>query len=224
MMLAYAANRPPAGKRQSSPNAMLLVISAHVALLAVVMSAKMDLPRRIQHGPPLIDITLSPPPPPIHAAPPRGTKTQQTATLVDNPDQTIKLPSVDPTPYPINPNPPDATVIGGGGVATLPVIPPPPVVAPIRHDPRLLTPMSELKPPYPASKLASEEEATLKLRLTIDDRGRVIAVEPVGHADREFLDAARRYLIAHWRYDPATEDGRPISTTTVITLRFRLDG
>jgi protein TonB len=84
--------------------------------------------------------------------------------------------------------------------------------------------MSELKPPYPASKLASEEEATLKLRLTIDDRGHVVAVEPVGYSDREFLDAARRYIIAHWRYDPATEDGRPIATTTVITLRFQLDG
>jgi protein TonB len=223
MMLAYAANRPLAGKRQSSPNALLLIVSAHVALLAAVMSAKMDLPRRIQHGPPLIDIPLSPPPPPIHTPPPRGTQPQQTTTRFDNPDQTIKVPSVDPTPS-TDPNPPDAAVIGGGGVATLPVIPPPPVVAPIRHDPRLLTPMSELKPPYPASKLASEEEATLKLRLTIDDRGRVVAVEPVGYADREFLDAARRYIIAHWRYDPATEDGRPIATTTVITLRFQLDG
>ena len=66
----------------------------------------------------------------------------------------------------------------------------------------------ELKPPYPASKLASEEEAVSGCRLTIDERGRVIAVEPLGRADPAFLDAARRHLLAHWRYKPAIEDGR----------------
>ena len=50
----------------------------------------------------------------------------------------------------------------------------------------------------------------LKLRLSIDHRGRVVAVEPVGRADRAFLAAARRHLIAKWRYKPATEDGRAV--------------
>ena len=71
---------------------------------------------------------------------------------------------------------------------------------------------------------ASEEEAVLRLKLTIDERGRVIAVEPLGRADRAFLDSARRHLIAHWRYRPATEDGRAVSSSAVITLRFQLDG
>jgi len=39
-----------------------------------------------------------------------------------------------------------------------------------------------------------------------------------------FLEAARRHLIAHWRYRPASEDGRAIASTAVITLRFQLDG
>ena len=38
-MLAYAASRPRVGKAQSSPNAMLIVISVHVAVIAAVMSA-----------------------------------------------------------------------------------------------------------------------------------------------------------------------------------------
>jgi hypothetical protein len=46
----------------------------------------------------------------------------------------------------------------------------------------------------------------------------------VGRADRAFLDAARRHLIAHWRYQPATEDGRTITSSLTITLRFQLDG
>jgi len=79
-------------------------------------------------------------------------------------------------------------------------------------------------PPYPSSKLITEEEASLTLRLTIDERGRVIAVEPVGRADPVFLAAARRHLLARWRYKPASEDGRAIASTAVITLRFQLDG
>ena len=56
-------------------------------------------------------------------------------------------------------------------------------------------------------KRRAEEEATLRLRLTIDARGRVIAVEPVGPADPSFLEAARRHILRAWRYKPATEDG-----------------
>jgi len=72
--------------------------------------------------------------------------------------------------------------------------------------------------------LLVDEEAVLKLSLTIDERGRVVSVEPVGRADPAFLAAARRHLLAHWRYKPASEDGRAVSSTTVITLRFQLDG
>jgi len=30
--------------------------------------------------------------------------------------------------------------------------------------------------------------------------------------------------MAHWHYKPASEDGRAISSTVVITPRFELDG
>jgi protein TonB len=81
-----------------------------------------------------------------------------------------------------------------------------------------------LRPPYPASKLLTEEEAVLILRLSIDERGRVVAVDPVGSADPVFLGAARRYLVAHWRYKPASRDGSPVASSTIITLKFQLDG
>jgi len=221
-MLAYAANRPVVGKSQSSPNALLLVISVHVALAAVVMSAKMDLPGRILPKPPIKVIEIPPPP-----APP--------APHISDPAH-IALPPSPLPPLPPPPRPVDlsssaettdpadpGTSLGGGGT-TIVSNPVPIKLAPIRHEPQLLTPFSELKPPYPASKLASEEEATLTLRLSIDDSGRVVAVEPIGRADRVFVEAARRHLIAHWRYSPATEDGRAVASTKTITLRFQLDG
>lgn len=95
--------------------------------------------------------------------------------------------------------------------------------APVRTGPHFLTPEADIKPPYPQSKLRNEEEAVLRLKLTIDSRGRVTAVEPVGRADPVFLAAARRHIAARWRYRPATEDGRAIASSTVITLRFELN-
>jgi protein TonB len=87
-----------------------------------------------------------------------------------------------------------------------------------------VTPPQELRPPYPQAKLLAEEEATLRLRLAIDEQGRVVAVDPVGRADAIFLAAARRHLLAHWRYKPAMKDGRAVPSSITITLRFELDG
>ena len=94
----------------------------------------------------------------------------------------------------------------------------------ITRGPQLITPPSELKPPYPQAKLLAEEEATLTLRLTIDEEGRVVAVDPEGRADGVFLAAARRYLIGHWRYNPAMKDGHAVASSITISLRFQLDG
>ena len=63
----------------------------------------------------------------------------------------------------------------------------------------------------------------LRLRLSIDARGRVTAVEPIGTADPAFLASARAHLIRVWRYKPATEDGRAVASTLTITLRFELE-
>src|SRR5690348_16739075 len=82
-MLAYAANRPVAGKRPSSPSAMLLIVSAHVALIAVAMSAKMEIDRRHPFEGTMILVPPAPPPPP-----PTGTTAKRTRTETLNPRPT----------------------------------------------------------------------------------------------------------------------------------------
>ncbi len=221
-MLAYAANRPVPGKRQSSPNALLIVISVHVALLAVVMSAKMDLPQRIKDPP--IRVDLFPKPTPQQPVKPPQASQAQHKPRITNPQPDVLLPPAASKPLNLGPATIDPEPFTGGGGTAVTSIIPKPAITPIHRDPRLLTPPSELKPPYPASKLMSEEEATLRLKLTIDENGRVAAVDPVGRADPAFLDAARRHLMAHWRYQPASDDGRAIASSMVITLRFQLDG
>jgi protein TonB len=220
-MLAYAAGRPKVAENRASPNAMLAIIAAHVALVAVVMSARMDLPQRLIPEPIEIRLIPSTPPPPENLIKP--------------------TPKSHATPLPLPPEPPplqrpEATITGSAPIFPSSADPVGPVAEPIIHEtaiptpapvrsgPRLLTPASELRPPYPVSKLLTEEEAVLVLRLSIDERGRVVAVDPVGRADPVFLVAARRYLVAHWRYKPASRDGTPVASSTVITLKFQLDG
>ena len=100
---------------------------------------------------------------------------------------------------------------------------PTPTPVPASTPAQPLTPASDLRPPYPQSKLLAGEQATLTLRLTVDERGRVVAVDPVGRADSVFVAAARRHLLARWRYKPALENGRAVTSTVVVTLRFQLD-
>ena len=218
-MLAYAASAPRTAERSPSPNAMLAIVAAHVALVALVMSAKMDIPIHINGKP--IEVTwidpVEPPPPnpPVQRTP--HPQPGPTALEPEVPVPPSPGPTVTPTPPLPNPGP---FVSPSGDLLPLPT----PTPAPVRIAAQLLTPSSELRPPYPPSKLAAEEEASLRLSLSIDERGRVVAVEPVGRADPVFLAAARRYMLAHWRYKPASEGGRAVASTIVITLKFQLDG
>jgi protein TonB len=217
-MLAYAASRPVVADRPSSPSTLLIVIGLHAAVLAAVVSAKMDLPGPIWDPPIRVKLIpeLKPPPPTQHQNPtrPQPNESQVTHTTSVVPIKLDGPVAVDHTQ--VDPGP----IVGP---PTFMIPDPPRPVELVRSDARLLTPAWDLKPPYPASKIASEEEAVLQLRITIDERGRVIAVEPLGRVDPAFLDSARRHLLSHWRYKPAIEGGRPVTSSMVIRLRFQLD-
>lgn len=221
-MLAYAANRPDPAGRRTSPNVMLFIVAAHIAAIAALMSARMEV---MQHGrePPItVDLVREPPPPPPNPVPQTKPTPQPNNEWLSHPDPVAPTRPVQPPQLDTGGMTSDPGPVVGPTVTPKP-LPPLPTPVPVRADAQLLTPASQLRPPYPASKLLIEEEADLRLRLAIGADGRVTAVDPIGRADPVFLDAARRYLIAHWRYRPATVDGRAIATTTVITLSFRLD-
>jgi protein TonB len=226
-MLAYTASRRRSLERRSSPSAMLVVAVVHIAALAVVMSARMDLPDKVTRTITKIDFIPEPgPPPPPEPRPIEKPRPSQ--SIIDTPRPLTpvpptNIPRIDTRPVPIPL--PGEPIIGPALDPQPPRIEPQPQPrpAPIRIGPRFATPDHALKPPYPSSKLDSGEEAVLRLRLAIDERGRVTSVEPVGRADPAFLQAARRHLTARWRYQPATEDGRAIASSTVITLRFELE-
>lgn len=208
---------PAYAERKAHPRALFLILGAHAAVLAAVMLAKMDLPARVRHTPITVEfIPDTKPPPPLPAAQPQPR--HPIAASIDHPQVVVPTPQTDLPPLATTVTPPSVPDIAPLLVpnATQPQ-------QPVRTAARFATPQSELKPPYPADKLRAQEEASLKLRLTIDEEGRVIAVDPVGTADPSFLAAARRHILRHWRYQPATEDGRAVASSTVITLTFKLD-
>lgn len=211
---------PAFADRRRHPRALVIIVAAHVALLAAVMTVKMDLPT--PWDPTVTTVKLVPEPalPPENPPPPQPTpeanqKVDQVPPIVPTPS--LDTPKFDPLPLPL-PSLGAGPVIGTGD--TVESIQP---REPVRTGPRFATPDSRIKPPYPQHKLRSDEEASLRLRLAIDARGRVVAVEPVAPADPAFLAAARRHILANWRYQPATEDGKAVASSTVITLRFELE-
>jgi len=220
-MLAYAASRRrDLADRHPHPNTMLLIIGAYVAALAALMSAKMDLPNHFKSEPPIVVDTIREPPPPSNASTQKPIVQQQIREATNQPPENLKLPPI------VDLSPMQGKTLWSGsegaGVTVTPRIQNT-VATPVRTGPRLLTPQSEMKPPYPATKLLNEEEGAVTVRVTIDEQGRVIAVDPVGRADPAFLDAARRHLLAHWRFKPASENGHAVISSTVVTLHFELD-
>lgn len=201
------------------PRILLLIAAGHAAVITAALMIRTDLPQRILPRPIIIRWlpTPTPPPQPIQSHP-RIQKQEQVRLSLDHPQQieqtqlhagsTVDNAIVIPSLTPVDPHP------------VLPIGP----AEPARTGPRFDTPQSDIKPPYPQQKQLAGEEATLRLRLTIGADGRVTAVDPVGSADSEFLAAARKHILARWRYKPATDDGHPVPSSTVITLRFQLDG
>lgn len=209
---------PAYADHKADPRVLLLVVAGHAALIGAVMAAKSNLPQRLVPRPITVQLIPERQPPPPTTRPQPHVQHPQSQMPVGHPQPLVAAQKsirqqVDTSPV-LDLTPPSEPI-------PLPL--PPPQAQPPRTGPRFATPASDLKPPYPQQKLLSGEEAVLRLKLTIDAEGRVIGVDPVGYADAAFLAAARKHILAHWRYQPATQGGRPAPSSTVITLRFQLD-
>ena len=215
-MLGYASPSVVAPRR-FSPTSIALIVAGHAALLALVVSAKMDIIPKAPFGPTIlipIEDPIPPEPSPKPTTQPRSHPTQPTTTR----------PIVDGLP-PIGTIPGVETSIPTGSFTSGEVILDPlPLPHKVLHRAATLsTPERLLRPPYPLSKQRLGEEASLSLRLTIGADGRVTSVEAAGPADPVFLAAARRHILAYWRYRPATDDGSAVATVLTVQLSFKLD-
>lgn len=93
-----------------------------------------------------------------------------------------------------------------------------------RH-PVMLRPIADthILPPYPKESVHLKEQGRVKLTVTIGTDGAVsrgAVVEPSGHPRLD--DAALRFVESHWRWQPATRGGKPVTATTKVSVLFDL--
>ena len=98
--------------------------------------------------------------------------------------------------------------------------PAPPVRRGAEIDPRFA---SALQPQYPASEQRAGRTGTVVIRVTIGADGRVRAAERVSATSDAFWAAAERQALSRWRFRPATVDGRPVESSRVMTIHFRIE-
>jgi protein TonB len=67
------------------------------------------------------------------------------------------------------------------------------------------------------------EEGTVRLHIALDSSGKIHAVNVVKTSGSERLDsAATSWVAKHWRYAPATRDGKPVASSVLADVRFDL--
>lgn len=83
--------------------------------------------------------------------------------------------------------------------------------------------ISAVQPAYPAEALTAAIEGTVRLNISVDERGRVTHVEVLVSSGNPSLDAAAVQGAQGWRFTPALRQGRPVPSEVRRKVVFRLD-
>lgn len=148
-MLGYASPSIVAPRR-FSPTAIAFIVGGHAALLALVVSAKMEFIPTTPFGPTIL-IPIAEPIPP-EAAPRTDAKpTTQPRPQAERPTATVPL--VADLPIVGAPSAGELIVPTGPFLPNEVIFEPPPLpLKVVRRPAALVTPDSRLRPPYPLSK------------------------------------------------------------------------
>jgi protein TonB len=83
-------------------------------------------------------------------------------------------------------------------------------------------PKKMVSPEYPVIARQGEMEGVVVLKVTIDERGRVIRAV-VLRSDASVFDQAAIEAVRQWTFTPAEQSGNPVKATITIPLRFTLN-
>ena len=204
------------------PGGMALVIALHAAAFAGLVLVKTDIVRQTLEPTRLINILPPPtpkqePPPEPRQQPPRQQSVLDAPRPIiptqrdDGPAVTERIPP-QPTYFP----PAHETVLADA----TPDFPRLPVRVEAQVDPRFA---GALQPPYPPAEESRQRDGTVRVRVTIGADGRVKAIARLSATSEAFWNATERHALAHWRFRPATEDGRPVESTKLMNVIFRIE-
>ena len=79
-------------------------------------------------------------------------------------------------------------------------------------------------PRYPASAIKEKNSGTVRVAVSIDNAGQVVAVDLSQTSGSAVLDAVAIERAWNWKFKPATEDGQPVESRVVVPVVFSLDG
>lgn len=106
-----------------------------------------------------------------------------------------------------------ATLTFGAGALAAP---------PVTTDPSFLE--APQPPKYPASAIKEKNSGTVRVEVSIDAAGQVVAVDLSTTSGSAVLDAVALERAWNWKFNPATEDGKPAPSRVVVPVVFSLDG
>jgi len=142
------------------------------------------------------------------------------------------VPKAPPPPPPNLVRPPPVTTVIPQFAIQAP--PPPAAPAPVKAappaPPAVIKP-TELKeitrthtiPPYPTISQRLGEQGTSELQVSISTEGNVTDCKIAKSSGSERLDtAACEYVKGHYRWQPPTQDGKPVSATTLLNIVWNL--
>jgi protein TonB len=219
-------------RRTISPTSLTIVILLHAAGIGALALSKMEVPgisgpKRLE----VENIELEKPP---KENPPERQKEQKPVaqkTQIDHippvvptvPRGPVVLhdPTLDRVIYDPGP-PPKVDEKPAQEFKPLPPLPTAePKPLPVRKEAVMRS--GDLQPPYPPSEEKMEREGKVAIRVTIGTDGRVKAADKVSATSPAFYTATERHALRSWRFSPATVDGKPVESTKVLTVHFRLN-
>jgi protein TonB len=195
------------------PFAMALTLSLN---LAIVLFALLPSTPHTIHAPPPQSLfaVLQPPPP----TPPPTVPTLHVVKQVAAPSirvaTTHAAPIVVPALQTLAPIAPVTTAISTTGTSTTSA-----------SDSNATIAYETATPPaYPIQALQAGVQGTVMLKVLVGPAGKPLQVMIERSSGSRILDdAARRHVLAAWRFHPAIRDGHAIEAWAVVPVRFNLD-
>lgn len=210
-------------QKRNSPTSLGLVILLHGALISAVVLIKSPAFIRAVDGPLVIrTLDLHRDPPPERPPPPQHEQPQHQQESIDHTPPQTDIPLQGLPVDTSHDNLRTASNETGTGTVEIPQLPPPDPPAPIRRAAQI-DPSSRLQPPYPPSEYRLQRDGRVQVRVVIGPDGRVIDVERVSATSDAFWQVTREQALRHWRFRPATVDGRPVQDTRIMSLVFRIE-
>lgn len=210
----HSETRPELARILAIAAAMLVHVLAFLLLLIPMATPLMQV--QLDRGKPQI-IFLDPKPPIIEPV----AVTQPTPQVQTPAPARIARAVQAPQPAPV--------IVEGGSLATSPPMPQveggvdtlPASVGPIASS--TLAYLVAPPPPYPRETALAGVQGNVLLKVLVDVDGRPLQVAIEQSSGNRLLDrTARDYVLRHWRFQPAMQDGRAVQAYGLVPIAFSM--